>query len=76
MNGHIENGVVVFDQPVSLPNGTPVRVEISTSPANPKPARQGGWFLEHYRDVIGKSLDLPTDGAENIDHYLYDLPKQ
>jgi hypothetical protein len=25
--GHIENGVVVFPQPVSLPNGTPVRVE-------------------------------------------------
>ncbi|HEY1859024.1 MAG TPA: hypothetical protein VGG61_01645 [Gemmataceae bacterium] len=26
--GHIENGVVVFEQPVSLANGTPVRVEV------------------------------------------------
>jgi hypothetical protein len=26
--GHVENGMVVFDQPVSLPNGTPVRVEV------------------------------------------------
>lgn len=26
-HGHIENGVVVFDQPVTLPEGTPVRVE-------------------------------------------------
>lgn len=25
--GHIENGVVVFDQPVALPEGTEVRVE-------------------------------------------------
>ncbi len=25
--GHIENGVVVFREPVPLPNGTPVRVE-------------------------------------------------
>jgi hypothetical protein len=25
--GHIENGVVVFDQPVGLPEGTQVRVE-------------------------------------------------
>ena len=25
--GHIENGVVVLDEPVSLPNGTVVRVE-------------------------------------------------
>lgn len=26
-HGHIENGVVVFDEPVALPEGTPVRVE-------------------------------------------------
>ena len=25
--GHIENGVVVLDEPVSLPNGTVVRIE-------------------------------------------------
>lgn len=25
--GHIERGVVVFDEPVDLPNGTEVRVE-------------------------------------------------
>jgi hypothetical protein len=25
--GHIENGVVIFNQPVPLPNGTAVRVE-------------------------------------------------
>ena len=26
--GHIENGVVVFEQPVTLANGTPVQVEV------------------------------------------------
>jgi hypothetical protein len=26
--GHIENGVVVFEQPITLANGTPVRVEV------------------------------------------------
>jgi hypothetical protein len=25
--GHIANGAVIFDEPVSLPEGTPVRVE-------------------------------------------------
>jgi hypothetical protein len=25
--GHISNGTVIFDEPVSLPEGTPVRVE-------------------------------------------------
>ena len=28
LDGHIENGVVIFEQPVSLANGTPVRVEV------------------------------------------------
>jgi len=31
LHGHIENGVVVFSEPVSLPNGTPVRVEAIAS---------------------------------------------
>ena len=34
--GHIENGVVVFEQPVTLANGTLVRVEI----VNERPARR------------------------------------
>lgn len=36
--GHVENGIVVFDQPVSLPNGTPVLVEV-VEPAPARPAR-------------------------------------
>ncbi len=35
-DGHIENGVVVFEQPVSLANGTTVRVEIVSE----RPARR------------------------------------
>ena len=27
-HGHIENGVVVFDEPLTVPDGTPVRVEV------------------------------------------------
>jgi hypothetical protein len=34
--GHIENGVVVFEQPVLLASGTPVRVEV----VNERPARR------------------------------------
>ena len=28
-HGHIRNGVTVFDEPVNLPEGTPVRVEVA-----------------------------------------------
>jgi hypothetical protein len=30
-DGHIENGIVVTNQPLPLPNGTPVRVEAIAS---------------------------------------------
>lgn len=32
--GHIENGMVVLDHPVPLPDGTPVRVEPITAAAD------------------------------------------
>jgi hypothetical protein len=77
-DGHIENGVVVFDQPVPLPDGTPVRVEPLTKLARrePEPTSEPRSFLDRYRDVIGKPLDLPADGSANIDHYLYGQPKK
>lgn len=65
--GHIENGVVVFDRPVSLPNGTPVRVEVVAS---------GKTLAERFQNVIGAGVDLPEDMARNHDHYLHGTPKQ
>jgi hypothetical protein len=47
--GHIENGVVVFDQPVSLADGTPVRVDVLneyvSAPARPAPGLGKGSIL-------------------------------
>lgn len=28
LNGHIQNGVAVFDTPVDIPDGTPVRISV------------------------------------------------
>lgn len=67
IEGRIENGVVVFDQPVSLPNGTPVRVEIVPA---------GKTLAERYKNVIGAGVDLPEDMAKQHDHYLHGTPKQ
>ena len=74
LEGHIQNGVVVFDEPVSLPNGTPVRVE----PIMP-PTGQDGQpksLLERLGNVVGAIDDLPPDAARNVDHYLYGHPKK
>lgn len=44
--GHIHNGVVVLDEPATLPEGAPVRVEVLAASAPPAaPARrQGGQY--------------------------------
>lgn len=39
LQGHIENGVVVLDEPLSLPNGTVVRVE----PVEASREKAGAW---------------------------------
>lgn len=76
-NGHVENGVVILDDPVTLPEGLKVQIE-------PAPAEQpeitsdenaetlGQKLLKH----AGKAFGLPPDLAENHDHYLYGTPKK
>ncbi len=52
LEGHIENGRVVFDEPVSLPNGTPVRVEVVQGAAPSTPGRYDAFFSLAGQDVI------------------------
>ena len=67
--GHIENGTVVLDEPVAVPEGTAVTVEPLESVPVPTLAEQLG-------DVIGIVDDLPEDMAENHDHYIHGKPKE
>lgn len=78
LEGRIENGVVVFNEPISLPNGTAVRVEVvEANAAKDRDTEQrSGHFMNHYKKVIGTVDDLPSDAALNHDHYLYGLPKK
>ena len=66
--GHVENGVVVFDEPVTLPDGAAVRVEPVSAPRKT--------LAERFKNVIGAGVDLPEDMAKNHDHYLHGTPKQ
>ena len=66
--GHVKNGLVVFDERVELSEGTEVQVE---------PISQRRMTLaERFKDVIGCVSDLPSDMAENHDHYIHGTPKR
>jgi hypothetical protein len=66
--GHVKNGVVVLDAETQLPEGTEVRVE--------PVALQRKTLAEQLGDLIGSVPDLPSDMAEQHDHYLHGAPKR
>jgi hypothetical protein len=63
LRGCIQNGVVVLDDPVDLPEGTPVNVEVvGLTPAGSQRRRGGQW---KGRVQIADDFDqLPDDLAE------------
>ena len=70
--GHIENGVVVLDDPVDFPDGTSVAVE----PLNSEKEPQYESLREGLLRLAGTIDDLPSDFSTNHDHYLYGCPKK
>ena len=76
-HGHIENGHVVLDEPVALPDGAAVTVELRTAAGSvgkeqsPNSKTRAGLMK-----FAGIAKDLPQDAARNLDHYLYGYPKQ
>jgi hypothetical protein len=76
-SGHVRQGTVVFDEPIALPEGVSVRIEVSesTTPLNDSENREltAGQRLLLF---AGKAVGLPADAAENHDHYLYGTPKR
>jgi hypothetical protein len=67
--GRVKNGVIVLDDAVELPEGTPVNVEPTEAKAIPT-------LAEQLQDVIGIVTDMPSDMAENHDHYIHGTPKR
>lgn len=75
--GHILDGKLVFDAPLPLPDGTPVRGELAArasfkaaAPDRPKT------LAERWTGIAGMTVDLPEDAAAQHDHYLYGTPKR
>jgi len=68
--GHVKNGVVVFDEPVALPDGAPVRVEPVDDSEEFQSLRKG--LLK----LAGTAKGLPKDMARNHDHYIHGTPRK
>lgn len=77
INGHVENGQIVLDDVVPLADGMKVRVELLVPGAEqPTEEEQGPTLYERHKSFIGIIDDLPSDFAENHDHYLHGHPKK
>jgi hypothetical protein len=68
--GKVSKGKVVLPDGVNLPDGTTVRVDTVEAESS----RAGS--KARFSEFIGMADDLPSDLAENLDHYLHGHPKK
>jgi hypothetical protein len=59
--GTVKGGVVVLPPGLKLPEGLEVQLTVPDSAS----------FAERYAGYIGAADDLPSDLAENLDHYVH-----
>jgi hypothetical protein len=81
--GEVRNGVVVFDPVTPLPEGTKVRVEpierpemLTAEPDTDPVAGTRAMLLAWARKVEEIAPPLPSDLAENHDHYAHGKPRE
>ena len=73
--GHVEKGVVVFDEPIAIPEGTVVDVVVHATSQASIPTGPSLW--DRLKDVAGQAEGLPPDASTRVDHYLtHGLPAQ
>lgn len=73
--GHVEKGVVVFDEPTTIPEGTVVEVVVCE--VTPATVSAGQSLWDRLKEVAGKAEGLPPDASTRVDHYLtHGLPER
>ena len=70
LEGTVVNGVVVLDAGLELPDGT--RVELVVKEKEPSAATLGQRLLK----LAGIAKGLPSDLAEQHDHYIHGTAKR
>lgn len=72
LEGHVQNGAIILNHPVPLPEGARVRIEILPVTTT----GDEGTLYDSLQHLIGKAKGLPPDASVNHDHYLYGVPKK
>ncbi len=72
---HFDGQVLVPDTPITLPTNCPLEVRVDT--VEPAPSNEDLLAdLAELAKTFPAANDWPADGAEQLDHYLYGLPKR
>ena len=72
--GYIRNGRIELDQPLSLPEGAKVQIEILDGVNQDETS--GQTLGEKLLKYAGRITDAPSDLAEQHDHYLHGTAKK
>jgi hypothetical protein len=81
VDGHIENGQIVLNQEIVLPEGMKVRVEFVSNgpveePSDEASSEELPSLYERMKPFVGAVKGLPSDYAINHDHYLHGQSKR
>jgi hypothetical protein len=76
LSGHVENGHIILDTPVVLPDGTQVTIAVQSNGTSTPTDEPLPTLYDRLKSVAGKATGLPADLAINHDHYLHGQPKR
>lgn len=76
IQGHVKNGQIVLDEESALPEGTKVEIRLLSGDRQESDSTTLPTLYERFKSIIGQAKDLPSDFAENHDHYIHGAPKQ
>jgi hypothetical protein len=72
IRAHFDGRVLVPDEPLNLPANQPLRVVVYAESDSEFPLAG----LAHLAQTYSPVDHWPSDGAKQVDHYLYGTPKR
>jgi len=76
LRARYDGRVLVPEQPVDLPVGHQLVVQIISVREDGSPSKGLLESLAELAETLPQNPDAPADGAAEHDHYLYGVPKQ